>query len=268
MRCMDELCPSHKRSTLLRTTGTVSLPASGLTTKQCSRCCELATVVRKSPRWRKQRRLADRVHRSARYRVTSPLVPAPQAMNVPQSSSRRFSFVFELSEPDGPAGTTNRREAIMNDWLPKSMLCLKSYTKRMFVGDLLAGVTVGLVALPLAMAFAIASGVPPQTGSVLRDCRGLRHLRAGRVFHPDWRADRRIRRRGLWHCRETRHGRTVHVHAAGWSAAADPGRDGFRYGGKVHTAAGSRGFHQRHCRHHRQHPDQGFLWTENRQGSR
>jgi SulP family sulfate permease len=34
----------------------------------------------------------------------------------------------------------------------------------MFVGDLLAGVTVGLVALPLAMAFAIASGVPPQTG--------------------------------------------------------------------------------------------------------
>ena len=52
----------------------------------------------------------------------------------------------------------------MNDWLPKSVLSLKSYTKRMFVGDLLAGVTVGLVALPLAMAFAIASGLPPQTG--------------------------------------------------------------------------------------------------------
>jgi SulP family sulfate permease len=34
----------------------------------------------------------------------------------------------------------------------------------MFVSDLLAGITVGLVALPLAMAFAIASGVPPQTG--------------------------------------------------------------------------------------------------------
>src|SRR5258708_795111 len=52
----------------------------------------------------------------------------------------------------------------MNNWLPKSVLCLKSYTKRMFVSDLLAGITVGLVALPLAMAFAIASGVPPQTG--------------------------------------------------------------------------------------------------------
>ena len=52
----------------------------------------------------------------------------------------------------------------MGNWLPKSVLCLKSYTKRMFVADLLAGITVGLVALPLAMAFAIASGVPPQTG--------------------------------------------------------------------------------------------------------
>jgi SulP family sulfate permease len=52
----------------------------------------------------------------------------------------------------------------MGDWLPKSVICLKGYTKRMFVADLLAGITVGLVALPLAMAFAIASGVPPQDG--------------------------------------------------------------------------------------------------------
>src|SRR5204863_5518093 len=35
---------------------------------------------------------------------------------------------------------------------------------RKLASDLVAGVTVGLVALPLAMAFAIASGVPPQTG--------------------------------------------------------------------------------------------------------
>jgi SulP family sulfate permease len=49
-------------------------------------------------------------------------------------------------------------------WLPKSVLCLRSYTKRMFVSDVVAGITVGLVALPLAMAFAIASGLPPQAG--------------------------------------------------------------------------------------------------------
>src|ERR1700757_388105 len=59
---------------------------------------------------------------------------------------------------------TDNPKNTMNNWLPKSMLCLKSYTKRMFAADLMAGITVGLVALPLAMAFAIASGVPPQDG--------------------------------------------------------------------------------------------------------
>ena len=49
-------------------------------------------------------------------------------------------------------------------WVPKSVLALKNYSRRDFVSDLVAGVTVGLVALPLAMAFAIASGVPPQAG--------------------------------------------------------------------------------------------------------
>ena len=56
------------------------------------------------------------------------------------------------------------KQSRIANWLPKSVLCLRSYSKRMFVGDLLAGITVGLVALPLAMAFAIASGVPPQSG--------------------------------------------------------------------------------------------------------
>ena len=52
----------------------------------------------------------------------------------------------------------------MSDWLPKSVVLLRHYSRRIFFGDLLAGITVGLVALPLAMAFAIASGVPPQSG--------------------------------------------------------------------------------------------------------
>src|SRR5580693_2918575 len=52
----------------------------------------------------------------------------------------------------------------MGNWLPKSVVCLRSYTPRLFASDLLAGITVGLVALPLAMAFAIASGVSPQAG--------------------------------------------------------------------------------------------------------
>jgi sulfate permease, SulP family len=49
-------------------------------------------------------------------------------------------------------------------WLPRSISCLKDYSWHKFAADVLAGVTVGLVALPLAMAFAIASGVAPQAG--------------------------------------------------------------------------------------------------------
>src|SRR5881227_2579248 len=49
-------------------------------------------------------------------------------------------------------------------WLPKSVLCLRDYNRHKFLLDLIAGVTVGLVALPLAMAFAIASGLTPQAG--------------------------------------------------------------------------------------------------------
>jgi SulP family sulfate permease len=47
---------------------------------------------------------------------------------------------------------------------PKSFTTLKDYNLRLFSSDLIAGVTVGLVALPLAMAFAISSGLSPQDG--------------------------------------------------------------------------------------------------------
>src|SRR5437588_8079033 len=49
-------------------------------------------------------------------------------------------------------------------WLPKSILCLRDYDLNKFLRDVIAGITVGLVALPLAMAFAIASGLTPQAG--------------------------------------------------------------------------------------------------------
>ena len=51
-----------------------------------------------------------------------------------------------------------------DSFVPKSILCLTEYNGRKFLADLVAGLTVGLVALPLAMAFAISSGVPPQSG--------------------------------------------------------------------------------------------------------
>jgi SulP family sulfate permease len=47
---------------------------------------------------------------------------------------------------------------------PKLVDALKGYQRQDFTADLIAGLTVGIVALPLAMAFAIASGVKPEAG--------------------------------------------------------------------------------------------------------
>lgn len=54
--------------------------------------------------------------------------------------------------------------SISNPDLPKLVVALRQYNTELFFHDLLAGITVGLVALPLAMAFGIASGVTPQAG--------------------------------------------------------------------------------------------------------
>jgi SulP family sulfate permease len=50
------------------------------------------------------------------------------------------------------------------EFVPAFVLALRGYSVRTFTADLIAGVTVGLVALPLAMAFAISSGMSPQAG--------------------------------------------------------------------------------------------------------
>lgn len=51
------------------------------------------------------------------------------------------------------------------DLIPKTVACLKEgYSKSFFFGDLIAGVTVGIISLPLVMAFAIASGLSPERG--------------------------------------------------------------------------------------------------------
>jgi SulP family sulfate permease len=52
----------------------------------------------------------------------------------------------------------------MKEFIPKSFSCLRNYNPSLFRKDLIAGVTVGILALPLAMAFAIASGVGPEKG--------------------------------------------------------------------------------------------------------
>ncbi len=54
----------------------------------------------------------------------------------------------------------------MNVLKPKILTTLKNYNKEQFIKDATAGVIVGIVALPLAIAFGIASGVTPEKGII------------------------------------------------------------------------------------------------------
>ena len=55
-------------------------------------------------------------------------------------------------------------DARRSAWTPSLALALRQYSGTKFLRDCVAGITVGLVALPLAMAFAISSGASPQAG--------------------------------------------------------------------------------------------------------
>ena len=52
------------------------------------------------------------------------------------------------------------------DFQPKLFTALRNYSKERFMTDLMAGIIVGIVALPLAIAFGIASGVSPEKGLI------------------------------------------------------------------------------------------------------
>ncbi len=62
----------------------------------------------------------------------------------------------------------NLEQSFWKEFIPKSFTYInrKNYSWIFFRSDLIAGVTVGIVALPLAMAFSIASGLPPGHGIV------------------------------------------------------------------------------------------------------
>lgn len=56
---------------------------------------------------------------------------------------------------------------------PRLILALRGYNRAAFVRDVTSGMTVGFVALPLAMAFGIASGVKPEQGLITGIVAGL-----------------------------------------------------------------------------------------------
>ncbi|MFR9504164.1 MAG: SulP family inorganic anion transporter [Rikenellaceae bacterium] len=59
------------------------------------------------------------------------------------------------------------------DFYPKLLTSLKGYSKEKFIGDLNGGIIVSIVALPLAIAFGIASGLSPENGLITAIIGGL-----------------------------------------------------------------------------------------------
>ena len=140
------------------------------------------------------------------------------------------------------------------DWLPRSIQTIASgYDGRAFLADLVAGVTVGLVALPLAMAFAIASGLTPQagiycaiiTGFMISALGGSRFQIGGPTgafvvvvagIIAEYGVD------GLFMC----------TMMAGVMLAI-MGLTGTGSGGQIHSASGDHRIHERHCDRDREH---------------
>lgn len=58
------------------------------------------------------------------------------------------------------------KKELFKDFTPQLFISLKTYDKEKFINDLMSGIIVGIVALPLALAFGIASGVTPEQGII------------------------------------------------------------------------------------------------------
>ena len=176
-----------------------------------------------------------------------------------------------LAAKIGSRGSLHRPkplQMILDDWLPKSVQCFRNYNGRKFVADVVAGITVGLVALPLAMAFAIASGVPPQAGLYTAIIAGFLISALGgsttQIGGPTgafvvvvYGIVARHGMDGLYMCTLMAGVLLVILGVTGLGTAV-----------KFIPRPVVVGFHKRNRRNYRQHADQGFLRPEDRQSSR
>src|SRR6185369_6522455 len=96
---------------------------------------------------------------------------APPALHGAHPSLRSSDerIPIRSSPPTGGPMFSNR----IHPFRPRLLDALKGYDRRRLLADLGAGITVGIVALPLAMAFAIASGVNPEQGLFTAIVAGL-----------------------------------------------------------------------------------------------
>ncbi len=114
----------------------------------------------------------------------------------------------------------------MRDWLPKSITSLADYSWKTFASDLVAGVTVGLVAFAAGHGVCDCVGSRTAGGALLCHCRGFPDFRFRRIHDSDWRTDWSVCRRSFRHRRQVWPGRPFHVHDDGGSHTRRLGSDG------------------------------------------
>ena len=141
---------------------------------------------------------------------------------------------------------------------PKLITVLRDgYSRRQFLGDLGAGLVVGVVALPLAIAFAIASGVTPEKGLYTAIIAGFLISAPRRLAGADRRTHRRLRGHRRRDRAAARHRRAHHrdAHGRPHPHRARPGPPRRRH--QVHPVSRRHRLHRRDRGDHLLGPGQG-----------
>ena len=132
------------------------------------------------------------------------------------------------------------------------------YSLTRLLKDAIAGVTVGIIAIPLAMALAIASGVPPQYGLYTAAIAGIVIAVSG-GSRQRLRPHRRLRGDPVSGFAAVRIGRPAGRHADLRGVSAADGAGALWPADRVHSAAGDARLYLRYRHHHRHHADQDFF---------
>src|ERR1700730_1017226 len=133
---------------------------------------------------------------------------------------------------------------------PKLVTVLREgYGLADFRADLISGLTVAIVALPLSMAIAIAAGGTPDRALYGRGGR-LHRFALGRQPVPDRRTRRRLHRAGVLDRRTPRARRRHPRHPDGRGVSDRGGTASPRYLYQIHSVSGDGRIHRRDRRHH------------------
>ena len=143
----------------------------------------------------------------------------------------------------------------MRELTPQLIHSLKHYSRQDLAKDLTAGIIVAIIALPLSIALALASGV----GAVHRHCGRLPHLGPGGQQGADRRPHRRFCHHRGGDRGPQRHGGAGRRHHPGGDHPDPHGRAAHGEHDQVHPLHHYHRLHGGHRRHHRHRPAEGLL---------